>query len=56
LSGQKTAPAPEARQKVAHGETVGLIAKINPSPERGERNFWYGFLSPLPELEIFLND
>ena len=30
--------ATEWRPKVAHGETVGLIAKPNPAPERGERN------------------
>jgi hypothetical protein len=49
-------PAPEARQKVAHGETVGRNAKTNPAPAGAKEFFASHFLPPLPGLEIFLND
>jgi len=52
----RLAAAPEARQKVAHGETVGLNAPTNKAPD-GAKEFSAGdFLPPLPGLEIVLND
>jgi len=48
--------APEARQKVAHGETVGVIPK-QIKPRMGRKKFsTVIFCRPPPGLEIFLND
>jgi hypothetical protein len=52
----KPAPAPEARQKVAHGETVGRNAVTNPAPEGAKEFSAGGFLPPHPGVEILLND
>jgi hypothetical protein len=45
-------PAPEARQGVAHGETVGLHAPTNPAPDGAKESSVCAFLPPLPGLEI----
>jgi hypothetical protein len=48
-------PAPEARQIIAHGETVGGNAPANP-PRTGAKEFSADdFLPPLPGLGIVLD-
>jgi len=48
--------APEARQRVAHSETVGLHAPTNPAPAGAKESSVCAFLPPLPGLEIALLD
>jgi len=46
-----SSPATEWRPKVAHGETVGYVAK---APKRGERNVWRSiFCRPIRGLKFF---
>jgi hypothetical protein len=49
------APAPEARQKVAHGETVGLIVTKFQAPAGAAENHQRKFLSPHPGLCLFVH-
>ena len=52
----RPAPAPAARQIVAHGATVGFNAQTHPAPDGAKDISAGGCLSPHPGLEIFLND
>lgn len=50
----RSAPVPAARQKVAHGETVGSSCNKISSPGRGGRKSTMELLSPHPGLDSFL--
>ncbi|MEI9960079.1 MAG: hypothetical protein WDM76_02790 [Limisphaerales bacterium] len=44
--------APEARQIIAHGETVGIVTKKHQAPAGAAENQQFEILSPHPGLDF----